>query len=54
MNNNDNNDILFDLHNYSASLKNREIFLHNHFVADDGIPGVEFRMANSFIKNLNA
>jgi ATP-dependent protease ClpP protease subunit len=54
MNNNDNNDILFDLHNYSASLKNREIFLHNHFVADDGNPGVEYRMANTFIKNLNA
>ena len=49
-----NQDLLYDLHNYGASLKFREIFLHNHFVADDGNPGVEYRMANTFIKNLNA
>ncbi len=54
MNNNEQNDLLFDLHNYSSSMKTREIFLHNHFVADDGNPGVEYRMANTFIKNIRA
>ncbi len=52
--NNEQNDLLYDLHNYSASLKTREIFLHNHFSSDDSNPGVEYRMANTFIKNINA
>lgn len=49
------NDILHDVHNYGANLKNREIFLHNHFgSADDSNPGVEYRMSNTFIKNIRA
>tara|TARA_A100001201_G_scaffold123613_1_gene107554 strand:- start:62 stop:736 length:675 start_codon:yes stop_codon:yes gene_type:complete len=53
--NSENNDLLYDLHNYSSSLKTREIFLHNHFASsDDSNPGVEYRMANTFIKNIRA
>lgn len=46
-----NQDLLYDLHNYGTSLKFREIFLHNHY-SDDGNPGVEYQMSNTFIKNL--
>lgn len=47
-------DLLYDLHNYNASLKNREIFLHNHYGASDENPGVEYRMSNAFLKNIRA
>jgi ATP-dependent protease ClpP protease subunit len=53
MNNSVENDLLQDLHNNNASFKTREIFLHNHFVADEN-PGVEYKMANTFIKNIRA
>jgi len=52
--NNSEQDILYDLHNYSSSLKNREIFLHNHFGSSEENPGVEYRMSNTFIKNVRA
>lgn len=44
-------DMLHDYHTYGANLKSREIFLHNHY-SDDGNPGVEYQMANTFLKNL--
>jgi len=47
------NNILEDVHNYGASLSSREIFLHNMFsTSDEGNPGVDYRMASVFIKNL--
>lgn len=49
--NNNNNDILQDIHSYGASLNCREIFLHNYFDQEEN-PGVEYRMASIFIKNL--
>lgn len=50
------NELLNDVHNYSASLASREIFLHNHYMSDSGDlnPGVEYKMANIFIKNLRS
>lgn len=46
-------DLIHDLHNYSANIGGREIFLHNSFSSDDNAnPGVEYKMANTFIKNI--
>ena len=54
MNNND-KDLLYDLHNYGANLDTREIFLHNYYTSgDDENPGVEYKMSNTFLKNLRA
>lgn len=47
-----NNDILQDMHSYGACLQSRDMFLHNIFSSDDENPGVEYRMANVFLKNL--
>ena len=48
-----NNDILQDIHNYGAALNSRDIFLHNFFSGtEDDNPGVDYRMANMFLKNL--
>jgi len=47
-----NNDILQDMHNYGECLQSRDMFLHNIFSSDDENPGVEYRMANVFLKNL--
>lgn len=46
-------DILHDLHNYSANIDGREIFLHSSFSSDDNEnPGVEYKMSNTLIKNI--
>ena len=51
--NNYNNDKLYDLHNYGCNVKAREIFLHNHYGNnDEDNPGVEYKMSNTFIKNI--
>lgn len=48
-------DPLRDFHDYGANVATREIFLHNHFHSEDNQnPGVEYRMSNTFIKNLRA
>jgi ATP-dependent protease ClpP protease subunit len=47
------NDILNNFHDYSSDIKTREIFLHNYY-DHDGNQGVEYRMANVFLKNLRA
>lgn len=46
-----NSDIISDVHNYGANLKTREIFLHNHY-EHEGNQGVDYKMGNSFVKNL--
>ena len=49
-----NTDILYDMHNYGASLNSRQIFLHNSYMGEGDVnPGVEYRMANTFLKNIN-
>ena len=53
--NNYDKDLLYDLHNYGANLDTREIFLHNYYSSDDSEnPGVEYRMSNTFLKNIRA
>ena len=48
-----NNDMLQDIHSYGATLNSREIFLHNFFSGtEDDNPGVDYRMANSFLKSI--
>lgn len=46
-------DILHDFHNYGASIKSREMFLHNYYyTAEEDNPGVEYKMSTTFLKNL--
>jgi ATP-dependent protease ClpP protease subunit len=46
-------ELLKDFHDYGANIATREIFLHNHYHTEDNQnPGVEYRMSNTFIKNL--
>ena len=45
--------ILYDIHAHGINYHTREIYLHSHTDAYDEEPGVEYRMATSFIKNLN-
>ena len=46
-------ELLKDFHEYGANISAREIFLHNHYHTEDNEnPGVEYRMSNTFIKNL--
>lgn len=48
-------ELLKDFHEYGANIGTRDIFLHNHYHAEDNQnPGVEYRMSNTFIKNLRA
>lgn len=48
-------ELLKDLHDYGANIATREIFLHNHYHTEDNEnPGVEYRMSNTFIKNIRA
>jgi len=48
-------ELLKDFHDYGANIATREIFLHNHYHAEDNQnPGVEYRMSNTFLKNLRA
>ena len=54
MNNND-KDILYDFHNHGSNIDSREIFLHNYYISgDEENPGVEYKMSNTFIKNIRA
>jgi ATP-dependent protease ClpP protease subunit len=45
---------LYDLHNHGLNPQTRDIYLHSHYTDDtDGSePGVEYRQATTFIKNL--
>lgn len=45
-------DILNDIHNYGIDLKNREIWLHGYVANTDEDPGVDYRMASTFAKNI--
>ena len=45
-------DITSEIHSYGIDIKNREIFLHGHVGNTDEDPGVEYRMAANFYKNI--
>ncbi len=40
------------LHDYSLSIKDRKIYLHPSYHSEDDDPGTDWRMANTFIKNI--
>lgn len=44
--------LISEIHNHHINHVNREIYLHGHIEADEE-PGVDYRMATSFIKNLH-
>jgi ATP-dependent protease ClpP protease subunit len=41
-----------DIHSYGIDVKNREIYLHSYISSLDEDPGVDYRMACTFTKNL--
>jgi ATP-dependent protease ClpP protease subunit len=45
---------IYNIHEYGLSTVTREIFLHSHVYPELGIeePGMDFRMANQFVKNI--
>ena len=49
---NQKHDIIEEIHNYNLCLDTREIFLHGEPGEDNSDSGVEFRMANRFLKNI--
>jgi ATP-dependent Clp protease protease subunit len=44
--------IISEIHDYNINLASREIYLHSHMDAEDD-PGVEYKMAVKFVKNLH-
>ena len=48
----DNHSLLNNLHTYGINLDKREIYLHGYYSQGED-PGVEFKMATTFIKNLH-
>lgn len=49
---NQKHDIIEEIHNHGVLLETREIFLHGETDSDSYDAGVEFRMANKFLKNI--
>jgi ATP-dependent protease ClpP protease subunit len=47
-------DIIEDQHSYGVDMKNREIYLHGHHGSFEEDPGVDYRMASTFIKNIRS
>jgi ATP-dependent protease ClpP protease subunit len=45
-------DAISDLNFFGIDYKNREIFLHNHISENEDNPGVDYRMASTFYKNI--
>ncbi len=45
-------DPIGEVHTYGVDIKNREVFLHGHHGQFEEDPGVEYRMATTFIKNI--
>lgn len=45
-------DLISDVHLWGLDFNKRELFLHSHVGDDDEDPGVEYRMACNFIKNI--
>lgn len=46
--------VLYDLHNHCVNLNLRDIYLHSYYIKDEvDEPGVDYRQATTFIKNLH-
>ena len=50
--NNKNSEMSAEAHAHNLIIEKREIFVHGSYGPDDGDPGVDWRMANTLIKNL--
>ncbi len=46
--------VLFDIHTHGVNVQTRDIYLHSYFTeeGDGAEPGVEYRQATTFIKNI--
>ena len=45
--------VLYDLHNHGINPQTRDIYLHSHYIKEEeDEPGVDYRQATTFIKNL--
>lgn len=47
-----NRDGISEIHNYGIDIKNREIYLHSFKDGGEDDPGVDYRMAINFVKNI--
>ena len=45
-------DAIGDIHSYNVNFQSREIYLHSHIGNEEEDPGVEYKMAAKFIKNI--
>ena len=45
-------DTIGEIHNYGIDVKNREIYLHSVKDGGEDDPGVDYRMAINFVKNI--
>lgn len=45
-------DTISDIHTYSIDVKNREIYLHSYIANSEEDPGVDYKMATNFYKNI--
>ncbi len=46
--------LIEDQHSYGVDIKHREVYLHGHHGLVEEDPGVEYRMASTFIKNIRS
>lgn len=44
--------IIYESHEHGVIVETREIFLHSHFGESEEDPGIEYRSANRFLKNV--
>ena len=49
-----NSDAVSDIQSYGIDVKNRELYLHGYIANTDDDPGVDYKMASTFYKNINS
>lgn len=47
-----NSDVISDIQSYGIDIKNRELYLHGYVANTDDDPGVDYKMAATFYKNI--
>ena len=47
-----NSDVISDIQSYGIDVKNRELYLHGYVANTDDDPGVDYKMASTFYKNI--
>ncbi|GAG32606.1 unnamed protein product, partial [marine sediment metagenome] len=45
--------VLSDVHAHHINIEAREVYIHGHYVELESEPGVDYRMATTFVKNLH-